>query len=87
MFPNGSLTNDNNIRDQHKVSNIFLTLKAKGRHKWWPKKKMKEQKQKQEPVHISFQPFLGMAASLVYILAIDWYPLKSPDRRRLPVQN
>lgn len=28
--------------------------------------------------------FLGMAASLVYILAIDWYPLISPDRRRLP---
>lgn len=30
------------------------------------------------------QPFLGMAASLVYILAIDWNPLTSPDRRRFP---
>lgn len=31
-------------------------------------------------------PFLVMAASLVYILAIDWNPLTSPDRRRFPMQ-
>lgn len=32
----------------------------------------------------TIQPFLGMAASLVYILAMDWYPLISPERKRLP---
>jgi hypothetical protein len=32
----------------------------------------------------AIQPFLGMAASLVYILAIDWNPLISPERKRLP---
>lgn len=31
------------------------------------------------------QPFFGIAASLVYILAMDWYPLTSPERRRLPI--
>lgn len=30
------------------------------------------------------QPFLGIAASLVYILAMDWYPRTSPERRRFP---
>lgn len=29
--------------------------------------------------------FFGMAASLVYIRAMDWQPLMSPERRRLPV--
>lgn len=32
----------------------------------------------------AIQPFLGMAASLAYILAIDWNPLISPERKRLP---
>lgn len=31
------------------------------------------------------QPFFGIAASLVYILAMDWYPLTSPERRRFPI--
>lgn len=32
----------------------------------------------------AIQPFLGMAASLVYIFAMDWNPLISPERKRLP---
>ena len=33
------------------------------------------------------QPFFGIAASLVYILAMEWYPLTSPDLKRLPVHQ
>lgn len=33
-----------------------------------------------------FQLFLGIAASLVYILAMELKPRLSPERKRLPVE-
>lgn len=43
--------------------------------------KIEDKKLQRTPLR---QPFFGMAASLVYILAMELYPLKSPERRRLP---
>lgn len=69
------------------VASMLISLSVQTHHiSRYLDKRISNSLGKQESI-IWNQPFFGIAASLVYILAMDWYPLTSPERKRLPVHR